>query len=66
MKPIHLYLQDTRTKLLESKPQNPPFWLGLAIAYQLVNEPQNAVKVLNTHAESNVPVSKKLQCIKKK
>ncbi|GAA5798156.1 hypothetical protein HPULCUR_003556 [Helicostylum pulchrum] len=50
-------LVDTRTRLLESKPQNPPFWLGLAIAYQLVNEPQNAVKVLNTHAESNVPAA---------
>ncbi|CAO3654001.1 unnamed protein product [Mucor fragilis] len=50
-------LVDTRTKLLEAKPQNPPFWLGLAIAYQLVNEPQNGVKVLNTHAESNVPAA---------
>lgn len=50
-------LVDTRTRLLESKPQNPPFWLGLAIAYQLVNEPQNGVKVLKTHAESNVPAA---------
>ncbi|KAG2204981.1 hypothetical protein INT47_002605 [Mucor saturninus] len=50
-------LVDTRTRLLESKPQNPPFWLGLAIAYQLVNEPHNGVKVLNTHAESNIPAA---------
>lgn len=50
-------LVETRTKLLENQPQNPPFWLGLAIAYQLVNEPLKGVKVLETHAESNVPVS---------
>ncbi|KAI8994648.1 NMDA receptor-regulated protein 1-domain-containing protein [Pilobolus umbonatus] len=47
-------LVETRTRLLENKPQNPPFWLGLAIAYQLVNEPENGVKVLDSLAESNI------------
>ncbi|RCI04721.1 hypothetical protein CU098_012779, partial [Rhizopus stolonifer] len=47
-------LVETRTKLLEARPQNPPLWLGLAIAYQLVNEPLKGVKVLKTQAESNV------------
>ncbi|KAI9470966.1 MAG: NMDA receptor-regulated protein 1-domain-containing protein [Benjaminiella poitrasii] len=50
-------LVETRTKLLDLKPQNPPFWLGLAIAYQLVNEPLKAVKVLEIHAESNAPAA---------
>ncbi|KAG1473785.1 hypothetical protein G6F56_000751 [Rhizopus delemar] len=49
-------LVDTRTKLLESQPQNPAFWLGLAIAYQLVNKPTNAVKVLETYAETKPSV----------
>ncbi|KAI8371285.1 NMDA receptor-regulated protein 1-domain-containing protein [Choanephora cucurbitarum] len=47
-------LVETRTKLLETRPQNPPFWLGLAISYQLVNEPLKGLKVLKTQAESNV------------
>ncbi|KAI9277379.1 NMDA receptor-regulated protein 1-domain-containing protein [Sporodiniella umbellata] len=50
-------LVDTRTKLLESQPQNPAFWLGLAIAYQLVNKPTNAVKVLETYAETKTNVA---------
>ncbi|PHZ10316.1 N-terminal acetyltransferase A, auxiliary subunit [Rhizopus microsporus ATCC 52813] len=48
-------LVETRTKLLESKPQNPPYWLGLAIAYQLVNKPEKAVKVLETFEETKIP-----------
>ncbi|CEP08700.1 hypothetical protein [Parasitella parasitica] len=47
-------LVDTRTKLLEAKPQTPSFWLGLAIAYQLVNKPENGIKVLNNQAETNM------------
>ncbi|KAI8368769.1 NMDA receptor-regulated protein 1-domain-containing protein [Blakeslea trispora] len=47
-------LVETRTKLLETRPQNPPFWLGLAISYQLVGEPLKGLKVLKTQAESNV------------
>ncbi|RCH81730.1 hypothetical protein CU097_000541, partial [Rhizopus azygosporus] len=48
-------LVETRTKLLESKPQNPQYWLGLAIAYQLVNKPEKAVKVLETFEETKIP-----------
>ncbi|KAG1322866.1 hypothetical protein G6F62_009998 [Rhizopus arrhizus] len=48
-------LVDTRTKLLDSQPQNPSYWLGLAVAYQLVNKPKNAVKVLETFNETKIP-----------
>ncbi|EIE91923.1 hypothetical protein G6F46_008235 [Rhizopus delemar] len=48
-------LVDTRTKLLDSQPQNPSYWLGLAVAYQLVNKPENAVKVLETFNETKIP-----------
>jgi peptide alpha-N-acetyltransferase len=42
---------------LDNQPQNPSFWLGLAVAYQLVNEPAKGIKVLETQAESGVLVS---------
>ncbi|KAI8884470.1 N-terminal acetyltransferase A, auxiliary subunit [Backusella circina FSU 941] len=47
-------LVEVRTKLLDAQPQNPGFWLGLAVAYQLVNEPKSGVKVLKTFFESKV------------
>ncbi|KAI8988124.1 NMDA receptor-regulated protein 1-domain-containing protein [Mycotypha africana] len=47
-------LVETRTKLLESKPSNPPFWLGLAIAYQLAKKPLEGVKVLRAYTDSEV------------
>ncbi|KAI8647238.1 NMDA receptor-regulated protein 1-domain-containing protein [Parasitella parasitica] len=50
-------LVDTRTKLLEANPQIPSYWLGLAVAYQLVDKPQNGIKVLNSQADSNIYVS---------
>jgi peptide alpha-N-acetyltransferase len=43
--------------LLDAQPQNPGFWLGLAIAYQLVNEPKSGVKVLKAFFEAKVSVS---------
>ncbi|KAG0166624.1 hypothetical protein DFQ28_007067 [Apophysomyces sp. BC1034] len=45
-------LIETRTQLLQQKPDNPPFWIGLAIAYQLVGKPDVAVSVLKAHEES--------------
>lgn len=45
-------LVETRTQLLQQKPTNPPFWIGLAIAYQLVGKPDTAITVLKSHEES--------------
>ncbi|GAB5591523.1 hypothetical protein Unana1_06423 [Umbelopsis nana] len=42
-------LVETRTQLLQSKPTNPPFWIGLAIAYQLVGKYDIAIQVLEAH-----------------
>lgn len=45
-------LVETRTQLLQQKPTNPPFWIGLAVAYQLVGKPETAITVLKSHEES--------------
>ncbi|KAI9322854.1 NMDA receptor-regulated protein 1-domain-containing protein [Dichotomocladium elegans] len=45
-------LIETRTQLLQQKPTNPAFWIGLAIAYQLTNKPETAITVLTSHEES--------------
>jgi tetratricopeptide (TPR) repeat protein len=42
-------LIETRTQLLQAKPTNPPFWIGLAIAYQLVGKYDIAIEVLEAH-----------------
>jgi tetratricopeptide (TPR) repeat protein len=42
-------LVETRTQLLQAKPTNPPFWIGLALAYQLVGKYDIAVQVLEAH-----------------
>ncbi|ORZ01390.1 NMDA receptor-regulated protein 1-domain-containing protein [Syncephalastrum racemosum] len=45
-------LIETRTQLLQQKPTNPPFWIGLAVAYQLAGKPDTAAEVLKAHEDS--------------
>ncbi|KAJ2964315.1 hypothetical protein NQZ79_g861 [Umbelopsis isabellina] len=42
-------LIETRTQMLQQKPTNPPFWVGLAIAYQLVGKYDLAIQTLEAH-----------------
>jgi peptide alpha-N-acetyltransferase len=42
-------LVETRTQLLQAKPTNPPFWIGVALAYQLVGKYDIAIQVLEAH-----------------
>ncbi|CAM0142641.1 hypothetical protein VKS41_002804 [Umbelopsis sp. WA50703] len=42
-------LIETRTQMLQQKPTNPPFWVGLAIAYQLVGKYDIAIQTLEAH-----------------
>ncbi|KAI9286969.1 NMDA receptor-regulated protein 1-domain-containing protein [Umbelopsis sp. AD052] len=42
-------LIETRTQLLQAKPTNPPFWIGVALAYQLVGKYDIAIQVLEAH-----------------
>ncbi|KAI8365330.1 NMDA receptor-regulated protein 1-domain-containing protein [Radiomyces spectabilis] len=45
-------LVETRSQLVQLQPSNPTFWLGLAIAYQMVGKPETGVKILESHEES--------------
>ncbi|CDH51176.1 n-alpha-acetyltransferase auxiliary subunit-like [Lichtheimia corymbifera JMRC:FSU:9682] len=45
-------LIETRAQLLQQKPTYPPFWIGLAIAYQLGGKIDNALTVLKSQEES--------------
>ena len=37
---------------MQQRPTNPPFWIGLAVAYQLAGKPDKALNVLTSHEES--------------
>ncbi|KAF9088025.1 N-alpha-acetyltransferase 16, NatA auxiliary subunit [Mortierella sp. GBA35] len=43
---------DTRHILLELRPQNRQFWIGLAIAYHMMGKPDLGIKVLTTYEET--------------
>lgn len=43
---------DTRHQLLELRPQNRQFWIGLAIGYHMMGKPDLGVKVLTTYEET--------------
>ena len=43
---------DTRFQLLEMRPQNRQFWIGLAIAYHMMDKPDLGVKVLAAYEET--------------
>jgi len=45
-------LVDTRHQLLELRPQNRQYWIGLAIAYQMMGKPDAGVKVLTAYEET--------------
>ncbi|KAL0091618.1 NMDA receptor-regulated protein 1-domain-containing protein [Phycomyces blakesleeanus] len=45
-------LVETRSELVQQKSNNPPFWIGLAIAYQLVGEYDTAVTTLQAHEDN--------------
>ncbi|GJJ69727.1 N-alpha-acetyltransferase 15/16, NatA auxiliary subunit [Entomortierella parvispora] len=45
-------LVDTRHQLLELRPQNRQYWIGLAIAYQMMGKPDSGVKVLTAYEET--------------
>ncbi|KAF9930828.1 N-alpha-acetyltransferase 16, NatA auxiliary subunit [Linnemannia zychae] len=43
---------ETRHTLLELRPQNRQFWIGLAIAYHMMGKPDLGIKVLTTYEET--------------
>ncbi|KAF9913252.1 N-alpha-acetyltransferase 16, NatA auxiliary subunit [Linnemannia zychae] len=43
---------ETRHILLELRPQNRQFWIGLAIAYHMMGKPDLGIKVLTTYEET--------------
>lgn len=43
---------ETRHILLELRPQNRQFWIGLAIAYHMMGKPDLGIKVLVTYEET--------------
>ncbi|KAL1914904.1 uncharacterized protein VTP21DRAFT_7820 [Calcarisporiella thermophila] len=43
---------DTRHQLLQLRPQNRPFWIGLAVSYHLLGKYDMAAKVLQSYEES--------------
>ncbi|KAI7830391.1 NMDA receptor-regulated protein 1-domain-containing protein [Gamsiella multidivaricata] len=43
---------DTRHQLLELRPQNRQFWIGLAIAYHLMGKPDLGIKILTAYEET--------------
>ncbi|KAI7862607.1 NMDA receptor-regulated protein 1-domain-containing protein [Spinellus fusiger] len=45
-------LVETRSDLVQQKPNNPPFWIGLAVAFQLVGEYDSALATLKKHEEN--------------
>ncbi|KAG2219992.1 hypothetical protein INT45_001891 [Circinella minor] len=54
-------LIETRTQLLQQRPTNPPFWIGLAVAYQLAGKPDKALNVLTSHEESVKDIGNKIE-----
>ncbi|KAI9268981.1 NMDA receptor-regulated protein 1-domain-containing protein [Phascolomyces articulosus] len=54
-------LIETRTQLLQQRPTNPPFWIGLAVAYQLAGKPDKALNVLTSHEESVKDIGSKIE-----
>ncbi|KAF9121492.1 N-alpha-acetyltransferase 16, NatA auxiliary subunit [Mortierella sp. 14UC] len=49
---------ETRHILLELRPQNRQFWIGLAIAYHMMGKPDLGIKVLTTYEETlkDIPI----------
>ncbi|KAG0310653.1 N-alpha-acetyltransferase 16, NatA auxiliary subunit [Dissophora globulifera] len=43
---------ETRLQLLEMRPQNRQFWIGLAIAYHMMGKPDLGVKILSVYEET--------------
>ncbi|KAI1315077.1 N-alpha-acetyltransferase 16, NatA auxiliary subunit [Mortierella claussenii] len=43
---------ETRHQLLELRPQNRQFWIGLAIGYQMMGKPDLGAKILATYEET--------------
>ncbi|KAF9578148.1 N-alpha-acetyltransferase 16, NatA auxiliary subunit, partial [Lunasporangiospora selenospora] len=43
---------DTRHQLLELRPQNRQFWIGLAIGYHMLGKPDLGIKVLTAYEET--------------
>ncbi|KAF8982870.1 N-alpha-acetyltransferase 16, NatA auxiliary subunit [Entomortierella lignicola] len=43
---------DTRFTLLELRPQNRQFWIGLAVGYHMMGNPDLAVKVLSAYEDT--------------
>ncbi|KAI9484379.1 NMDA receptor-regulated protein 1-domain-containing protein [Zychaea mexicana] len=54
-------LIETRTQLLQQRPTNPPFWIGLAVAHQLAGKPDKAITVLTSHEESVKDIGNKIE-----
>ncbi|KAG0242048.1 N-alpha-acetyltransferase 16, NatA auxiliary subunit-like protein [Mortierella sp. GBAus27b] len=50
---------ETRHRLLEMRPQNRQFWIGLAIAYHVMGKPDLAIKVLTAYEETLKDVPRK-------
>ncbi|CAO3610018.1 unnamed protein product [Cunninghamella blakesleeana] len=42
---------DARLQLLQHRPTNSPFWIGLAVAYQLAGKPNKALSVMKKDEE---------------
>ncbi|KAI9303102.1 NMDA receptor-regulated protein 1-domain-containing protein [Cunninghamella echinulata] len=53
---------DARLQLLQHRPTNPSFWIGLAVSYQLAGKPEKALAVMKKDEEfierNNVPYEK--------
>ncbi|KAI8344094.1 NMDA receptor-regulated protein 1-domain-containing protein [Chlamydoabsidia padenii] len=43
---------EARAQLLQHRPTNPPFWIGLAVSYQMAGKPDKALAVLKSHEEA--------------
>ncbi|KAI8060823.1 NMDA receptor-regulated protein 1-domain-containing protein [Gongronella butleri] len=43
---------EARSQLLQHRPTHPPYWIGLAVAYQMAGKPDKALTVLKSHEEA--------------
>ncbi|KAI8093113.1 NMDA receptor-regulated protein 1-domain-containing protein [Halteromyces radiatus] len=43
---------EARAQLLQHRPTNPPFWIGLAVSYQMAGKPEKALAVLKSQEEA--------------
>ncbi|ORZ08448.1 NMDA receptor-regulated protein 1-domain-containing protein [Absidia repens] len=43
---------EARAQLLQHRPTNPPFWIGLAVSYQMAGKPDKALTVLKSQEEA--------------